>query len=151
MTPFRSNYCRNAIRALCLTLAVSVLIGCTGEPKGLVVSGHVQVHNAPLAKGSIVLSPLAGTKAPKRAARIENGQFEFTPQDLLQQGKYRVEIYADEELPFALDDPQQFAAQKSRVLPKNPIAAEFNSQSKLEAELSGDGPHTLSFSVTRQP
>lgn len=147
---FRTNRQRNACAVgLLVAIAGLALPGCGSKPQGLEASGQVLLQGAPLAQGSLILIPLPGTSAPKVATRIENGQFKFTPRDLVQAGHYRVEIYADEELSFALDDPQQFAAQKTWALPQNPIAAEFNRESRLVADLSGAGPHELSYTVTR--
>jgi hypothetical protein len=147
---FRTSSQRNACAVGLLVALVGLAMpGCGSAPEGVEVSGQLLMQDAPLAQGSLILIPQPGTSGPKVATRIENGQFKFTPRDLVQPGHYRVEIYADDELPFALDDPQQFAAQKSRTLPQNPIAAEFNRESRLVADLSGAGPHQLSFTVTR--
>lgn len=149
MTPPSSSQPLGRVLALLAALALAMQTGCSSAPTGVEVNGQVLVDGAPLEKGSIVLTPQAGTVAPKRAVPIVNGEFKFTPEDLLPPGRFRVEIYAEEELPFALDDPRQFAAQKSPVLPRNPIAAEFNSQSRLVAELTGPDPQTLKFEVKR--
>jgi hypothetical protein len=62
-------------------------------------------------------------------------------------GAQRIEIRSEQELGFALDDPEQFRKQRTPKLPKDPIPKEYNEDSTLVRQISADGENTLDFEL----
>lgn len=123
---------------LVLVVAVGPLAGCGDEGRGGVsVSGTVTLDGQPMPAGSVVFVPL--TTGHKAAAKINAGSFVFGPDEGPIPGKYRVEIYAPEASSVPLDDPLAYAKSGPNVPPPNPVAAEFNEQSTLTADVMADG------------
>lgn len=126
-------------RWMLIFFLVSLLLGC--GPSGVKkypVSGTVKLSDGPLPDGHIVLMPVEGGGAPD-ADKIVDGKFAFqaTP------GKKRVEITASRE--SGPVDPVMGQAPREEY-----IAAEYNVESKLTAEVTSSGPNTFEFTVTEK-
>jgi hypothetical protein len=140
-------FCRKPIALAFIALLTTTASGCQGKPEGVTVEGKVTAHGQPLVAGSIVFIPQAPLTGRKVAAPIAAGKFSVAPEAGLLPGKYRVEIYAPSHSSFDLDDPQQFAAQQARILPRSAIAPTYNTESKLVAGLQSASPNVLQFDV----
>jgi hypothetical protein len=62
-------------------------------------------------------------------------------------GQNRVEVEADLNLGFALDDEAAFAKRGGRPLPPNPVPPAFNSQSTLTADVKSGAENTFDISI----
>jgi hypothetical protein len=115
-------------------LAGLLLAGCgqSGPPRAP-VSGKVMVGGQLLAKGRILFIPQAPTQGPATSAAIVAGEYKIPEKEGAVVGKNRVEVEADLNLGFAIDDEAAFAKRGGRPLPPNPIPPEFNRDSQLVA------------------
>lgn len=135
--------------ALLLIMMSLVIVGCGGAPavpRGA-VQGSVTVGGQPLAAGRILFIPLAPTTGPVASARIVDGKYALEESEGPVVGQHRVEVEADLELGFALDDEMAFAARGGAPLPKNPIPPEFNRQSQLNTSIAEDAQNTFDVVV----
>jgi hypothetical protein len=117
-------------------LAALAAAGCGGD--GLnrgAVAGRVTVGGAPLAKGRILFVPVAPNTGPAASATIVDGQYTLACDAGPIVGQNRVEVEAEVDLGFAIDDEAAFAARGGRPLPPNPIPPAFNRQSTLAVEI----------------
>jgi hypothetical protein len=130
-----------------------MLCGCGGKPEieRLPVSGTVTVNGQPLSSGRIRFTPQVGTVGPAGAAGVANGKFSIPAEAGVVAGEYRVEIEAEENLGFDLDDEAAFAARGGKPLPPNGIPAEFNRESRLTATVRSDVENVLEFPVSFEP
>jgi len=126
------------IAATILTTAV----GCGPRPSLKLppvypVSGSVRIDGKPLARGRILMegeNDAAAGLAPVEVA-IENGSYEL----LARAGKMRVRITAPEEF----GDPDETGLRATRET----VAAAFNSESALLAEVTSAGSNRFDFDV----
>ena len=115
-----------------LAAVLGFCAGCDSDgPLRAAVRGTVSVDGKPLKKGSIVFVPVEGTKGPKAAGQIIDGSYELPEELGPVVGRVRVEIRAEQNLGFALDDPSQFTRYGGHRLPANPIPARYNERSQL--------------------
>jgi hypothetical protein len=120
--------------------------GCGGD--GLnrgAVAGRVTVGGAPLAKGRILFVPIAPNSGPAASAVVVDGQYTLDRSTGPIVGQNRVEVEAEVDLGFAIDDEAAFAARGGKPLPPNPIPPAFNKQSTLAVEIKPG--ETTSFDV----
>lgn len=120
--------------------------GCGGD--GLnrgAIAGRVTVGGAPLAKGRILFVPIAPNSGPAASAIIVDGQYTLARDAGPIVGQNRVEVEAELDLGFAIDDEAAFAARGGRPLPPNPIPQAFNKQSTLAVEIKAG--ETTQFDV----
>jgi len=125
--PRRSNI------TLACALAALAVGGC-GNSDALsrgAVQGRVTIGGQPLAKGRILFLPTAPSTGPTVSAPIVGGQYELPLRAGPVAGVNRVEVEAEVDLGFAIDDEAAFAKRGGRPLPTNPIPREFNVQSQL--------------------
>jgi hypothetical protein len=110
--------------------------GCGGD--GLsrgAVAGRVTVGGAPLTKGRILFVPIAPNTGPAVSAVVVDGQYTLARDAGPIVGQNRVEVEAELDLGFAIDDEAAFAARGGKPLPPNPVPAAFNKQSTLAVEI----------------
>jgi hypothetical protein len=131
-------------------LAAFVGCGASGPPRAP-IQGAVTVAGQPLAAGRIVFVPVTPNEGPATTARIVNGKYELPHREGPVVGTNRVEVAADVNLGFALDDEQAFA-KYGRRMPPNPIPPQYNQQSQLVVEVAEDTENTFNVAVpvTRQ-
>jgi hypothetical protein len=114
------------ILGYCLLAAALLSAGCasSGPPRSA-VEGIVTVGGAPLPAGRIIFTPIAPTSGPAVSTRVAGGKYQFARSDGPVVGQNRVQVEADLNLGFALDDEEAFAKRGSLQLPQSPIPAEF--------------------------
>ncbi|MGE3315253.1 MAG: hypothetical protein AB7O26_09065 [Planctomycetaceae bacterium] len=134
---------------LALLLGVSCLaIGCGDSgPERVSVSGKVQIDNQPLKSGRIIFIPQEPTVGPAASAHIVDGVYQISDVDGAVVGSNRVEIKADMDLGFPLDDDEAFAKLEGAPLPPNPVPVKYNQRSELNVETSSDGPNEFDFTL----
>jgi predicted small lipoprotein YifL len=122
-----------------IALLLIVVAGCgPGGPKRFPVSGTVTMPDGSLlADGKIAFMTADGTQPDGGA--IKNGKYSFNALP----GKKKVEITATREV--GAPDPSMGAPRKEQY-----IAAEFNTETTLEAEVTAKGPNEFNFKVAEQ-
>ena len=133
---------------LITTSSLAALVGCgdSGPARGA-IQGKITVGGQPLAKGRILFTPIAPNQGPAASARIESGQYKLAATDGPVAGPNRVEVEADLNLGFAIDDEAAFAKRGGRPLPPNPIPPAFNSQSTLTADVQAGNENTYDVTI----
>ncbi len=128
-------------RKLLLGCALCVLVcfaGCSGSsgPPPVAVSGTVELDGKPLNDGSISLFPESGG-APA-VLPVKDGKFEgqATP------GKKKVELRA-----FRMGQPTKMGNEVIEATKENYLAAKWNTNSKLTAEVTASGISPNKFSA----
>lgn len=120
--------------------ACSVLGGCDSgrraEPTKFPVSGSVTIDGKPLVQGVVYFKTIA--TGALDSAEVKDGKF----QGKAQQGERRVEVCSYEKLPANANDPM------SSDLQKNTIPARYNTESKLTANVTPNGPNEFEFKLT---
>jgi hypothetical protein len=135
--------CAGALAALALPLACST--GCSqgGLPRGG-VKGRVTIGGQPMASGRVLFLP---TEGPTVSAVVTNGEYHLPNREGPVAGANRVEIEADVNLGFAIDDEAAFAQRGGRPLPPNPVPPEFNRNSTLSVEIRAGEEHSLDIAI----
>lgn len=123
-----------ALATLVLALAGSTGCGGDGLSRGP-ITGQVTLGGQPLASGRILFMPMAPNKGPTVSAPIIGGQYTLSRKEGPIAGQNRVEVEANLDLGFAIDDEAAFAQRGGRPLPPNPVPADFNRNSKLTVEV----------------
>ena len=132
-----------------LVIVVFALVGCSSQPaipRGA-VQGQVTLAGQPLTSGRVLFIPIAPTTGPTVSATVVNGRYELPEQAGPVAGQQRVEVEAELNLGFAIDDEAAFAQLGGRPLPPNPVPPEFNRQSKLATTINADAPNTYDISI----
>ncbi len=140
--------------SVALVIAAAIGNGCGREPASpprFPVTGSVTVNGEPLEAGRIRFSPLAGTATPGTSVGVVNGSYSTTVEEGLMVGSYRVEIEANENLGFELDDDVAYAQRGGKPLPPNPIPPQFNRNSTLEATVIADADNDFPFDLKFKP
>lgn len=106
-------------------LLVSAGCGSSGPPRAA-IHGRVTAGGQPLAAGRILFTPVHPNQGPATSARVVNGEYQLTAKDGPVIGANRVQIEADLNLGFELDDEAAFAQRGGAPLPPQPVPAEFN-------------------------
>ena len=121
-----------------ILLAIAIAIGLTGCGKPGVnlaqVSGTVDLDGAPLAEGTIYFKTVATGSI--EALPIKDGKFSGQAEP----GERRVEITAYRSTPRP-NDPMKGEIQQSL------IGSSYNTDSKLTAKVSPEGPNAFTFDV----
>ena len=140
--------------SVALVIAVAFGHGCSREPASpprFPVTGTVTVNGEPLQAGRIRFSPLTGTSTPGTSVGVVDGSYLTTVEEGLMEGEYRVEIEAEEDLGFELDDDQAYAKRGGKPLPPNQIPPQFNRKSTLEATVMADADNDFLFNLEFKP
>jgi hypothetical protein len=138
-------------------LPAILLTGCGGDsgPRRFAVDGTVQVNGQPLPAGVVRFVPEAGVEGPAASAVVKDGKFSLDADTGPVAGQHRIEIEATDYQSFAIDDEAGYAAAKTQsgIQPvlRNPIPANYNSQSTLTETIKEDGPNTFTFKVEAAP
>lgn len=142
---------RRRIQSVGTAVPVVLILACCGcgesGPARAPIQGKVTVGGQPLAAGRILFTPVAPTQGPAASARIEAGAYKLAAADGPVVGTNRVEVEADLNLGFAIDDEASFAKRGGKALPPNPIPPAFNKQSNLTAEVKAGDANTYDISV----
>jgi len=121
----------------CLVGALFSLEGCSKAPQAVAVSGTIDLDGKPLPEGSITLEGETGT-APDILS-VKDGKFEgkATP------GKKVVRITADKK-----GTPTKMGDKVIEATMENYLPPRFNSQSKIQAEVTPSGINPSNFKVS---
>ena len=133
-------------------VALMLAAGCGGEakPPRLSVSGYVTSGDKPLAKGRIIFQPTG--PGLQGGGPIVDGKYALDSSNGPGAGGYRVLIYGGDEPAIAMDDPEAFATSDLvKRPPVEPVAAEFNVESKLSARISAGSENKFDFKVSTKP
>jgi hypothetical protein len=138
------------VKELRLTSLLVVLIaGCSDTgPLRVKVDGQVQVDGQPMPRGRISFVPIGGSVGPKAAGEIANGKYHLTRDDGPIVGRLRVEIYAADEVDYALDDPKAARRAGGKLLPPNAVPARYNRASELTVQTSEGNENRFDFELT---
>jgi hypothetical protein len=129
-------------------LAIATTIGCgKSGPIRAPIQGKITVGGQPLAKGRILFTPVAPNQGPATSAMIAEGAYNIPQNEGPVVGKNRVEVEADLNLGFALDDEAAFAKRGGKPLPPNPIPPQFNRESQLVVEVKNGEENTYDVAV----
>jgi hypothetical protein len=127
-----------SVTLLSVFLGMSVSVGCgKPEPQVVPVSGLVTLDGQPLAEGFLYFKTIQ-TGALERFD-IKSGEFKGTAQI----GTRRVEVCAHRPKIVIIDG-------KKVEVPDNIIHPSFNTESKLIAEVTADGPNRFTFNVKKK-
>ncbi len=126
-----------------------VTAGCPKPNPRKEVSGKITLKGAPLDQGVIEFHPLyegtAELPASMEAAVIANGDYKILAEQGLVPGKYKVLITSGDSInpsnPDGIPEPSGNFVSKDRIPP------EFNSESKVEVEVTQAGPNVFNFDV----
>ncbi len=143
----RTNRC--AVGTAALSLGLVVLAGC-GPGDGLTrgpIKGRVTVGGQPLAKGRVLFLPVAPNTGPTVSAPIVGGDYQLPRREGPVVGKNRVEVEAELDLGFAIDDEAAFAQRGGWPLPPNSVPPEFNRNSQLVIEIKPGEENALDIAV----
>jgi hypothetical protein len=130
-------------------LVLVALAGC-GEttPQRAPVAGKVTVGGQPLAKGRILFIPLSPNQGPTTSAAIVAGEYKIPKAEGAVVGQNRVEVEADWNLGFAIDDEAAYAKRCGQPLPPNSIPPQYNRESKLVAEVKAGQDNAFDVTVS---
>src|SRR5688572_27608136 len=131
-----SSFLRTQSPWFAAILLIAGLAGCgsSGPPRAA-IHGRVTAGGQPLAAGRILFTPIAPNKGPATTARITAGEYQLTVKDGPVVGKNRVQIEADLNFGFELDDEAAVAQRGGVPLLPNPIPPEFSTQSTQTVEI----------------
>lgn len=132
-----------ACLAMALLPLLMVTTGCgKSELKRQRAWGVVQLDQSPLAAGTIRFVPAGETRGPATVAPVKDGFFELPADVGPLVGKHRVQIEANVDPGFAIDDEAAFmaamTAAKGSPLPPQPIPPRYNRKTTLEVEVTND-------------
>jgi hypothetical protein len=134
-------------RSIVLLFILVLMAGCDTEPSGETVCGVVTIEGQPMTEGLITFAPMGTTTGPKVSALIDSGAYSVLSTEGIHAGLFRVEILGLPPGVKALasgGDHSQLSLQKS---PYREVAAEFNFQSVLTANLESGVANQFDFQV----
>ena len=135
----------NAITLLSITAAAA---GCGNSgPTRAPIRGKVTVAGQPLAAGRILFTPISPNQGPATSAVVTAGEYEIPEEDGPVVGANRVEVEAELNLGFAIDDEAAFAKRGGKPLPPNPIPPRFNRESQLVVEVKAGEENSYDISI----
>ena len=129
-----------------LGFCLLIVLGCSRAAGRQALEGTVTLDGAPLAEGSIVFLPQAGTKSPTCGGTISQGHFSIAPAGGAACGTFRVEITAVRNTGRKVKSfhmGQSIEKDESEQY----IPARYNSQSELTATVSEQGPNRFEFAL----
>jgi hypothetical protein len=129
-------------------VALGALAGCdsSGPPRAP-IHGRVTAGGQPLAGGRIIFTPVAPSEGPATSARIINGEYTLSEEQGPVVGANRVQIEADLNVGFELDDEAAYAARGGVPLPPQPIPPEFNTRSTQTVEVKAGEDNSYDVTV----
>ena len=131
------------MRRWTLVVACGVLCGCdAAEPVGNPVSGTVTFQGQPLDQGSIQFSPAAG-QGTFSGGPITDGQYSVPAEQGLEPGMYDVRISKKVGGP----PPSDELPGETKEIPKELIPAQYNSRTKLKADIKDSGENKFDFTI----
>lgn len=122
--------------------------GCGETSHRKEISGTVTLKNQPLNEGVIQFTPVPGPSdypATKESGMIANGLYKMPAEGGLVPGKYKVIITAGDSTAPA--DPEQPPGPGGNFVMKDRIPPEYNVNSKVEVQVTKDGPNQFDFDI----
>ncbi len=139
---------RLGISILCL-LPLILLAGCSPDNPRQEVSGEVTLGGVPLDEGVIDFQPLvttdSGSATTMGGAVITSGKYLIPASHGLVPGTYKVLITSGDGV--NPDNPDEPPGPTGNFVSKDRIPADFNTNSKIEVEVTADGPNVFSYDV----
>lgn len=134
-------------RLFVIPLTLLFLSGCSGNtPNRGAISGAVTLDGKPVEQGSILFTPMQGTRGAAAGAEIKNGRYQLPAAIGPAVGWSRVEIRSMRKtgrmVPKAFGAPGQMVEEKAEA-----VAPKFNANSELKVEVK-PGDNTADFQVT---
>jgi hypothetical protein len=129
-----------------MLLLLLLIAGCDGGRAGQgAIHGKVTLNGKPLAKGSILFTPIEGTHGAVAGGEIENGRYEFSGATGPAIGWNRVEIRAARKTGKMI--PKPFAP-PGQMIPEQveAVSPQYNTSSTLKVEIK-PGENTADFEV----
>jgi hypothetical protein len=108
------------------------------------VSGSVTLKGQPLPQGTIQFLPATDKQPTAGAVEIKDGKYSLPQEQGLVPGPYKVMISSAKES-GAQKGPPDDSPGKHGPPPKDLIAAKYNVQTKLTAEVKEGGSNTFDF------
>lgn len=136
-------------RLIAFGLLLLLATGCgkTDSNRGS-ISGEVKLDGKPLERGSILFTPIDGTKGSVAGGQIEGGQYRLSNDKGLAVGYNRVEIRAVRKTGKMVQKP---LAPRGQMIEESieAIPPRFNSASTLKTEIK-PGQNTANFEVASE-
>jgi hypothetical protein len=135
------RWCSLAILPIVPCLVVGLLLAGCGQPAPTTakVTGKVTLDGAPMPDGDVFFK---GENSKNATFTIAGGAFSGD----CEPGTYRVEIMAYKEA-TPMPDPTGYVPPSESSTKQNYIPAEFNTDSKMTAEVKAGGPNDFTFEV----
>lgn len=125
---------------------LAFVAGCGGSGGREKVSGTVTFQGKPLDAGNITFLAVSESSPTSTGAMITDGKYEIPRDKGLVPGKYKVAISSpDGKTPDPSSDAMP--GPSGNFASKDRIPAEFNLESKLEAEVKKGGTNTFDFKI----
>ena len=127
--------------------------GCGARSDLKAIKGHVKFKNGEAIKRGTIEYAGTDSTGTQSGARIADGDYEIPQDKGLRSGKYIVRIYAPASLlapqgaPGAAGMHPGVSGKQGLQLPEERVSPEFNSQSKLTAEVGNEATQTFDFEV----
>jgi len=127
-------------------VSVPLIVGCgkTVSDRGS-VSGEVKLDGKPLEQGSILFTPVAGTKGTVAGGEIKNGRYQLRGEKGPSMGKNSVAIRAVRKTGKMVQKPMAPLGEMTEEMVEA-VAPQFNSATKLTVEITS-GENTANFEV----
>jgi hypothetical protein len=137
---------RGQISSLYVVLGMACVAGCGGDPNARqAVSGTVLLKGQPLDQGRIYFAPIA--KGPSEGgATIENGKYSIPRDRGLVPGTYRVSIFSYDQKGSKVPGDEIPGDPGAKQF-KERIAAKYNTQSTLKADVTANGSNVFDFTL----
>ncbi len=136
-----------AVPTLATVLAL-LAAGCSSKgPSRLQVSGTVLFRGQPLDQGRIEFEPDGQGAKFLGGVPIKDGAFTVPATFGLTAGKYKVRIYSSDHVLPAGDGPPPPPGSPGMPLPKERVAAKYNTETTLLADVKPDADNVFEFKV----
>jgi hypothetical protein len=140
----------NTLYFVLSTSYFAFVVGCgQSGPARAPIQGKVTFGGQPLAAGRILFTPVAPNAGPATSAAVTNGEYTIPASEGPVVGTNRVEIEAQPNLGFAIDDEAAFAKRGGKPLPPNPIPPQYNRDSQLVVEVKPGEENTFNVDVPK--
>ena len=138
---------RLVLSALAVGLGLLIAGGCSKSSGRLKVSGTVLFHGQPLDQGRIEFEPAEAGVKFSGGVPINEGAFAIPADFGLTPGKYKVRVYSSDRVLPAGGGPPPPPGSPGMPVPKERIAAKYNTETTLFADVKPDTDNVFEFKV----
>jgi hypothetical protein len=142
-------------RTFVLGLVPGFVMGCSGSAPDdrprQAVSGEVTLDGKPLDNAQIVFDPKSKTDGVGAFGTIVEGHFSIAKSEGPVPGSYFVRISSAASTSAAADHKPGELKKFDLSTPKDLIPPQFNSDTKLSADVKSDAPNVYEFALTSAP